>query len=105
MILLSCLKTAEAIEGDEPPCCPAHMGVTCLPVLSLSAFCQQAAKEHRRLLEEHEARIKRLAQNKEVFQPRWCERNPEPNLQIGKQYLFRYKQGTYWEEREARSRA
>jgi hypothetical protein len=87
------------------PCCPAHVGVTFLPLFSMSAFCQQAAKEHKRLLEEHEAKIERLAQSKELFQPRWCERNPEPNLQIGKQYLFRYKQGTYWEEREARSRA
>ena len=63
---------------------------------------KQAAEEHRRLLEEHEVRVKELADRKAAHEPRWCERIMPDNQQIGKQFLFRYK-GGYWEERVAKS--
>ncbi len=64
-------------------------------------LCEQAAEEHRRLLEEHEVRVKELIDRKAVHEPRWCELIMPDNQQIGKQYLYRYK-GGYWEERAAK---
>lgn len=66
--------------------------------------CMQAAEEHKRLLGEHEAMVKGLADKKAAFEPRWCERVQGDKLQIGKQYLFRYK-GGYWEERADKCKA
>ena len=66
--------------------------------------CVQAEKEHKRLRDMDDAKVKGLVKQKMAFEPRWCDRIRDGNLQIGKQYLFRYK-GCYWEERAAKSKA
>ena len=66
--------------------------------ISAVALSKQAVEEHRRLLEEHEVKLKELIDRKAAHAPRWCERIMPDNQQMGKQYIFRYK-GGYWEER------
>ena len=63
----------------------------------------QAEKEHKRLRNNDDAMVKGLVKQKMAFEPRWFERIPAGNLQIGKQYLFRYR-GCYWEERATKAK-